>query len=1245
MRIVLDMQGAQTESRYRGIGRYTLSLAEAIVRNRGENEIFLVLSGLFPNTIEPIRAIFRESLPQDHILVWQAPGPVRGCDTDNNWRRKVAEHIREAFLARLRPDIIHIFSLFEGYVDDAVTSIDGLCTCAPVSVSCFDLIPLIYPEQYLEKDSLYKQYYLEKIECMRSASLWLGISASSCKEIVDKLQLAPESVINISSAADSQFRQQTYSINHCAAVLEKFRLNRSIVLYAGDADSRKNLHNLVRAYSQIPIDLRKTHQLVFAGKISTADSDSLQNEAQRVGLGTDELRIIGYVSNDELVLLYNTCKLFVFPSWHEGFGLPLLEAMSCGAAVIAANASSIPEVIGLEAALFDAHSVTAIAQMITKALTDSSFRKTLQENAKVQTSKFSWDESALRAIKAFENIHKKCSCADKQQSWRPRLAFVSPLPPERTGIADYSSMLLPELAKFYDIDVVVSQLSVTDPWILANCSIRNPEWLRANRSLYDRVIYQFGNSPFHQYMFALLEHVPGVVILNDFFLSSLLAYLEEANVVPNAWAQALYYSHGYFAVSERYHSPSANEVKNKFPANFEVLANALGVIAHSKHSVRLAASWYGQDFATDWRVIPLARLLVTDIDRAEARSGIGVEDHDFVVCSFGFLDATKLNHRLLDAWLHSSLAHEKDCILIFVGGNNDSAYGSRLREMVGNARVRFTGWTSISDYHGYLAAADVAVQLRSLSRGETSAAVLDCMNYALPTIVNAHGAMADLDENAVWMLPDEFTDAQLIDALETQWRNSPKRIALGERARKAIESNHSPYACAIMFQEAIEKFYADAKGDPFFLLQSIAQFTKHELKDSDCILLAQAISQSLAKKESSKRLLLDVSATCRVDLKTGIERATRALTKALLEIPIDGYRVEPVYLSNEGGVWHYNFASKFTLKLIDCPQDTLSDTVVEPRSGDVLLVMDLSGNMVLEADASNLFSFFKNFNASIYFIIYDILPIQFNEFFPQGADKQHESWLHIATKYDGVACISRTVASEVKQWLNDTHAQNSHGFRIGTFALGADVSRSVPTLGLPNNANAILDKIKSRISFLMVGTIEPRKGHLLVIDAFEQTLKEGLDANLIIVGNEGWKDLPAEMRRTIPGIVERIRLHPEFSKRLLWIENASDEYLEKIYTASTCLIAASEGEGFGLPIIEAAHHNLPVIARDIPVFKEVAGASATYFCGGEAASLASTMRTWVRSYGNYGKITSEKIMQISWTESAKQLVRFLLAKP
>jgi len=253
MRIVIDMQGAQTESRFRGIGRYTLSLTQEIVRHRGEHEVILVLNGLFAETIEPIRAAFHGLLPQESIIVWHVPGPVHENNTENKERRRVAELLREAFLASLKPDIIHIHSLFEGFGDDAVVSIGRYDQATPVSVTMHDLIPLIYPQQYLETNPTFSRYYLNKLEYLKQAALLLSISESSSREAINHLGVSANKVINTSEAAEDIFRRVKSTDDEAEALTSKFGVSRPFVLYSGGADQRKNLPRLIQAYSLLSV--------------------------------------------------------------------------------------------------------------------------------------------------------------------------------------------------------------------------------------------------------------------------------------------------------------------------------------------------------------------------------------------------------------------------------------------------------------------------------------------------------------------------------------------------------------------------------------------------------------------------------------------------------------------------------------------------------------------------------------------------------------------------------------------------------------------------------------------------------------------------------------------------------------------------------------------------------------------------------------------------------------------------------
>lgn len=402
---------------------------------------------------------------------------------------------------------------------------------------------------------------------------------------------------------------------------------------------------------------------------------------------------------------------------------------------------------------------------------------------------------------------------------RLKMAYLSPLPPERSGISDYSAQLLPELSHYYDIDVIVEQDSISDPVIKNNYLYRTVEWFKAHANQYDRVLYHFGNSYLHRHMFGLLNSVPGVVVLHDFFLVEVITGLDISGVMPGALNDALYHSHGYIAppgaaalvLQQQNNATNALNIIWQYPCNLGVLKKSVGVIVHSKNSQRLATHWYGKGADNGWVVIPLLRAPKLDIDRSKARRLLNLNADDFVVCSFGLLGPPKLNHRLLNAWLTSSLSKNTNCVLVFVGENGHNEYGEELSNTIRQSgvgeRIRITGWVDTSIFHHYLASADIGVQLRAFSRGETSAAVLDCMNYGLPTIVNANGSMSDLPNDAVWKLTDEFEDADLVKALETLRQDIDRRQQLSTRAQEIICTYHAPKTCADQYTQAIETMY------------------------------------------------------------------------------------------------------------------------------------------------------------------------------------------------------------------------------------------------------------------------------------------------------------------------------------------------------------------------------------------------------------------------------------------------------
>ena len=987
MRIVIDMQGAQTTgSRNRGIGRYTLSLAQAIIRNRGSHEVFLALNGLFSDTIEPIRAVFDGLLPQENIHVWQAPGPVFSMSNENDWRRRTAELVREAFLAYLKPDFVLVSSLFEALGDDAVTSIGTLSRTVPTVVILYDLIPLIQRRPYLE-NPVVEAWYESKLDHLRRADILLAISESSRQEGIRYLGFPAEACVNISTAAGPQFQQQQIDREREQDVRERYGLHRQFVMYTGGIDHRKNIEGLIRAYAKLPELLRDNHQLAIVCAVQPPSRTALEKLAKKQGLKADELVLTGFVPEEDLLTLYNLCKSFVFPSWHEGFGLPALEAMSCGRAVIGANTSSLPEVIGRDDALFDPMNDTAIANKLAQVLTDDAFRSELEQHGLEQAKRFSWDTSAQRAIATVEAWQVKKvgqPLVGGVPGRRPKLAYVSPLPPARSGISDYSAELLPELLRHYDIDVIVTQESISDPRIKANCPQRRVEWFKAHAADYDRVLYHFGNSHFHQHMFSLLEEVPGVVVLHDFFLSGIAHHMDVTGYQPGSYAKALYQSHGYAAVQQRHHLPDSAEVVWHYPCNHDVLQRALGVVVHSENSRRLANQWYGEGAARDWAVIPLLRAPALDIDRAESRRQLELDNDEFVVCSFGLLGPTKLNHRLLNAWLDSVLVKDANSVLVFVGENEGGDYGVRLLKTIKksgfHSRIRITGRADTATLRHYLAAANVAVQLRTLSRGETSAAVLDCMNYGIPTIVNANGSMADLPNDCVWKLQDEFVDAELVGALETVCRDRTHRLQLGARAREIILTRHVPRTCADQYSEAIETMYRVAHTDVPALAQAIARVEPSPTDTKSRVTLAEAIALSIPPRLASRQLLVDVSELVQHDSESDTEKEVGSYLQELLAHPPQGFRVEPVYATPDQG---YRYARDFTLSLLNCPESNLADDAIEFRAGDLFLGLDCQPQVVSAQQA--FYQQLRNHGVQVQFVVHDLMPDSLRSTLTEGA--------------------------------------------------------------------------------------------------------------------------------------------------------------------------------------------------------------------------------------------------------------------
>ena len=330
-----------------------------------------------------------------------------------------------------------------------------------------------------------------------------------------------------------------------------------------------------------------------------------------------------------------------------------------------------------------------------------------------------------------------------------------------------------------------------------------------------------------------------------------------------------------------------------------------------------------------------------------------------------------------------------------------------------------------------------------------------------------------------------------------------------------------------------------------------------------------------ATEPAGRQLLVDVSVIASGDARTGIQRVVRALLGQLITRAGYGFTVQPIFATRNHGYCRAVMQSDGRVTGIGQEDGVLHP--VSARAGDVFLGLDLAAHLVpyLEHDLAG----WRRCGVTLNFLVYDLLPVLRPEWFPQQTPKKIERWLGVLMRQaDRCICISDVVAMDLQRELAARGAAPMP--MIGTIPLGWDLSGSYPSTGMPSNIEMLRQWLKAHTTVLSVGTIEPRKGYDGLLDAMTDLWQRSPDSNtaLLIVGKPGWKT---------EALQQRLIGHHENGKRLMWLDGASDELLAEIYGSASGLVAASHSEGFGLPLVEALANGIPVLARDIPVFRDL----------------------------------------------------------
>lgn len=906
-----------------------------------------------------------------------------------------------------------------------------------------------------------------------------------------------------------------------------------------------------------------------------------------------------------MLALYRSAHAMVLPTRGEGFNLPAAEALAMALPVITTGHSAQADFCSHATATLvnfqfaasrshlrasDAcwlepdpqHLAAQMRQLRERVLAhDPALEAQRQAGMRHVRDTYRWEHSA-RAV-----LH---SAAWLQHQPRPepgplRMAVVSPWA-TRCGVAEYTqSLLQPSVeAQHLALSVYCDARTTTPP---ANTQV---SWTPGLNDTVPAVLERISHSD-AQVVF--VQHQPSLFPLSDACCAQLAALQRQGKVV-------VLELHATQPLVED-HRPSAGAVL--------ALTHIDRIIVHKPQDLNhlLALGLSDNVMLLHLGVMQPLR----DAHPNATRAQFNIPSDALVLGCFGFALAHKGIDTLIEAITPLARATGRKVHLLAINSILDERSvqfiedcQKRASQLGVAAQVHWvTDYQPIETCQRLLGAADFVVFPYKHTRESASAAVTVGLSTLKPVLVSPLEIFSDLAD-VTWKM-DGHSAADIVQAVQTLLTPSEATHTLATRQQEWLHSRD------------------------WHVLSARLVRTLHALRAEQQ--LGQATAQARAAEQAQwfaqrrKQLLVDVSELYHRDARTGIQRVVRNILAELQRATPAGYEICPVY-GSPGSPFCYT--GKFHTPGMVCAHE---GQPVSAGPGDIFLGLDLAAYLFPAAEQQ--LQAFRLAGAQVFYVVYDIIPLRQPQYTVPGIRDAFDVWLRaLGRSADGLLCISHAVAQDVAAWLQEKQPGIPQP-RITHFHLGADIEQAPHSQTLSLEAATVLERIQARPSFLMVGTIEPRKGHAQVLAAFDLLWAQGVPANLVLVGKRSWM---------VEELTQQLRQHPENGQRLFWLEGINDAYLEAVYAASTCLIAASYCEGFSLPLIEAAQHKLPIIARDIPVFREVAGEHAFYFGGLAPEDLASAIERWLALHASGQHPRSDAMPWLTWAQSAQQLLQRIL---
>jgi glycosyltransferase involved in cell wall biosynthesis len=646
----------------------------------------------------------------------------------------------------------------------------------------YDFIPFEFPERYLTQAAA-RHAYIMCLRWLARHDLFMPISQASASALRTRLQVEDSQVAVTGAALDPAFETPGEPSQPAH------------VLVIGGGDPRKNVECAIRAHAVCKTMQAQRIPLIVTGAYPPSYAQGLRDIAQSAGGRPSLVQMPGHVAEPDLISLYRQAICVIAPSRAEGFDLPVVEAMAAGAPVLASDIPAHRELVQHAAWRFEPDDHERLSGLIAAlAATPEARISLVAEQAPI------WP--GYRAAAVAERFWspivarlEKLPAPAVHRHRRPRLALLSPLPPDRSGVAEYTAATCADLGRVTDLHVF-SETAAPAP-VPGAATVRPFSAFPSVSAGFDRVVNVMGNNAtFHRKTFDQLLHYGGACIAHD---SRMLGFYRQLGMHRATAVAAAELGRPVFPAD--IDAWLADEASLPALHLGEIAAAADPVMVHSPPTARLIRERYNVDAALLPFCIYRPWNQPAPVEREAARRRLGLPDGQVVIATFGAVHRTKAPADCIWA-LEILRGWGIDATLHFVGEHAEPHTLDRTAADLGlSAHVRFLDRFVGEDlYRDYLAAADLGIQLRLTGFGSLSGALLDCIAAGLPAVANASLAGASDAPAYVRRVPDELSPLLVAEALADLLEEGR---AGTEPARRAFEQAHSFRLYAARLCEAL----------------------------------------------------------------------------------------------------------------------------------------------------------------------------------------------------------------------------------------------------------------------------------------------------------------------------------------------------------------------------------------------------------------------------------------------------------